>query len=42
MHYDGYAFARNKSLPTITYKDGIPVQPNENEFTEVFTMKWVY
>ena len=42
MHYDGYAFARNRSLPTITDKYGSPVQPNENEFTEVLSLEGVY
>lgn len=38
MHYNGYAFALNRSLPTITNKDGSPVQPNENGFTQVFVL----
>lgn len=41
MHYGGYAFARNRSLPTITNKDGGPVQPNENGFTEVSYLSYI-
>ena len=40
MHYGPTLFAIDSSLPTITNKDGSPMDPSMDDFTKVFLMNY--